>query len=153
MGPEARSARTAELQGLPMGGTGARSAGPAALGDDGRVTGGAVAGATVVRPLGPVEQVAPRAVPARPSGARSGIVAYALSSDAAVGVRRFERAGAGDPAGTARACARFPSAARAQEAFLGAGGPARDPRGLDPDGDGFACGWDPTPFRRAVGRS
>ena len=23
-------------------------------------------------------------------------------------------------------------------------------RGLDPDGDGFACSWDPSPFRNAV---
>jgi hypothetical protein len=31
-----------------------------------------------------------------------------------------------------------------------AGGPRRDPLGLDPDGDGFACAWDPTPFRTAL---
>ena len=32
-----------------------------------------------------------------------------------------------------------------------AGGPERDSEGLDPDGDGFACGWDPAPFRRSRG--
>ena len=38
----------------------------------------------------------------------------------------------------------------AQQAFLEAGGPERDRKGLDPDGDGYACAWDPTPFRAAV---
>ena len=33
------------------------------------------------------------------------------------------------------------------KAFLEAGGPKRDRKGLDPDGDGFACAWDPRPFR------
>ena len=42
------------------------------------------------------------------------------------------------------------SDAAAQEAFLKAGGPERDRYGLDPDGDGFACRWDPTPFRAAI---
>jgi hypothetical protein len=32
---------------------------------------------------------------------------------------------------------------------LSNGGPERDRLGLDPDGDGFACYWDPTPFRLA----
>ena len=35
----------------------------------------------------------------------------------------------------------------AAEAFLKAGGPQRDSKKLDPDGDGFACGFDPTPFQ------
>ena len=30
------------------------------------------------------------------------------------------------------------------------GGPERDRKGLDPDGDGFACAWDPRPFRAAL---
>jgi hypothetical protein len=38
----------------------------------------------------------------------------------------------------------------AQIAFLERGGPKRDTLGLDPDGDGFACYWDPAPFRKAV---
>jgi hypothetical protein len=52
----------------------------------------------------------------------------------------------GDP------CARFGSHDRAQEAFLASGGPASDRHGLDPDGDGFACGWDPAPFRAVLNR-
>lgn len=46
-----------------------------------------------------------------------------------------------------RACARFVSSDQAQMDFLRRGGPERDPRNLDPDGDGFACAWDPTPFQ------
>jgi hypothetical protein len=38
-------------------------------------------------------------------------------------------------------CADFARGARAQVFFLAAGGPARDPHGLDADGDGLACEW------------
>ncbi|WP_090110800.1 hypothetical protein [Limimaricola pyoseonensis] len=51
-----------------------------------------------------------------------------------------------------RNCAGYNSPDEAQRDFLSRGGPERDPRGIDPDGDGFACGWDPAPFRAAVGR-
>ena len=37
----------------------------------------------------------------------------------------------------------------AQAEFLRRGGPDRDPKALDPDGDGFACSWDPRPFQAA----
>ena len=40
--------------------------------------------------------------------------------------------------------------ALAQEEFLRTGGPERDKLGVDPDGDGFACAWDPRPFRTAL---
>ena len=40
---------------------------------------------------------------------------------------------------------------QAQIDFLSKGGPERDRLSLDPDGDGYACGWDPRPFRKAVG--
>jgi hypothetical protein len=48
------------------------------------------------------------------------------------------------------ACLQFANQDLAQEAFLAAGGPDRDPNHLDPDGDGFACWWDPAPFRQAA---
>lgn len=48
-----------------------------------------------------------------------------------------------------KSCARYGSPEAAQQAFLGSGGPKRDPKNLDPDGDGFACYWDPTPFQKA----
>ena len=40
--------------------------------------------------------------------------------------------------------------ARAQIDFLAKGGPERDRLGVDPDGDGYACAWNPAPFRAAV---
>ncbi|MEQ9673592.1 MAG: hypothetical protein RLO10_03940, partial [Roseovarius indicus] len=49
-----------------------------------------------------------------------------------------------------RNCAKYSSADRAQIDFLANGGPNRDKMGLDPDGDGYACGWNPAPFRIAV---
>jgi hypothetical protein len=48
-------------------------------------------------------------------------------------------------------CDRYRSKDEAQQDFLAKGGPERDAYGLDPDGDGYACGWDPRPFRLAVG--
>ena len=50
-----------------------------------------------------------------------------------------------------RACAAYSSPDRAQEDFLASGGPERDRKSLDPDGDGFACAWDPAPFRAVRG--
>ena len=44
-------------------------------------------------------------------------------------------------------CSRYRSDDDAQRAFLAAGGPDRDSLGLDPDGDGFACGWNPAAYR------
>ena len=49
---------------------------------------------------------------------------------------------------SASACRRFSNADEAQRAFLANGGPQTDRGGLDPDGDGFACSWDPTPYRQ-----
>ncbi|MEM1356457.1 MAG: excalibur calcium-binding domain-containing protein [Planctomycetota bacterium] len=43
-----------------------------------------------------------------------------------------------------RDCSDFSSAAAAQRFFIAAGGPARDPHGLDRDGDGSACEWGKT---------
>ena len=94
--------------------------------------------------------VRPEALPQRPADTGPNIVAYALQAPNAVGEPRYRRGGVFGVNRTARNCAAFTSADRAQEAFLAAGGPQRDRQGLDPDGDGFACGWDPAPFRRAV---
>lgn len=53
----------------------------------------------------------------------------------------YPRGSAGQPPGPPRDCAEFPSGAEAQRFFLATGGPAVDPYGLDPDGDGLACNW------------
>ena len=94
----------------------------------------------------------PEAVPERPSGrAAPNIVAYALSTNNPVGQPAYDRPSRFNEDRYRRSCAEFTSPDQAQAAFLAAGGPARDRRGLDPDGDGFACFWDPTPFRNARG--
>ncbi len=76
------------------------------------------------------------------------LVRYALAADHAPGTTIYRRAG-GSAAQAARVCAGFANPDAAQIAFLAAGGPGRDPRGMDPDGDGFVCGWDPAPFRQS----
>jgi hypothetical protein len=91
----------------------------------------------------------PTAVPERPGNTGPNIVAFAVSTTHAPGTPVYRRSnfGKGDPSGK---CARYGSPDRAQEAFLEAGGPERDKLGIDPDGDGFACLWDPRPFRTAL---
>ena len=76
------------------------------------------------------------------------LTAYAQANSHAVGTPVHARDFA-SPERAERACARYATAEQAQTAFLAAGGPAQDPRGLDPDGDGYACGWDPASARGA----
>jgi len=96
--------------------------------------------------------VAPEPVPERPTGAGPNIAQYALSTTNQVGQPVYSRIGRVSQERYLSNCARYGSADLAQEAFLAAGGPERDRLGLDPDGDGFACFWDPAPFRAAVRR-
>jgi hypothetical protein len=95
------------------------------------------------------EVIAPTALPQRSDQNGASIVQYALSTTHAPGVQMYNRSSlfARDPL---RTCAKYPSSDLAQEAFLASGGPQKDREGLDPDGDGFACGWDPRPFRNAL---
>ncbi len=96
------------------------------------------------------EVVAPTAVPQRGSDGQPNIVQYALNTSNPVGTQLYSRAGFNLQAKAQRNCARFPSSDQAQIEFLANGGPQRDRKGLDPDGDGYACSWDPSPFRSAV---
>ena len=93
--------------------------------------------------------IEPTALPERVGAQRSNIVEFALSTRHNPGTQMYRRGGISFTS-PERACARYPSADLAQEAFLDRGGPDRDPLGVDPDGDGFACGWDPRPFRAAL---
>ncbi|EPX85152.1 hypothetical protein [Salipiger mucosus] len=95
--------------------------------------------------------VSPRAVPNRPGTDRPNIVQFALQTNNAVGQPLYDRSGFNAENRQLRACAEFPSSDLAQEEFLAQGGPERDRRGMDPDGDGFACDWDPAPFRAVRG--
>lgn len=98
-----------------------------------------------------MQVAAPEAVPDRPRGSGPNIVAFALSTSNAVGQQVYSRSGRFNQDRYSRACAKYGSSDQAQTAFLEAGGPERDRQGLDPDGDGFACFWDPSPFRNARG--
>ncbi len=91
----------------------------------------------------------PKPVQERSGNSGPNIVQYALSTTNQPGTPVYKRGSLvrRDPA---VACAKYPSADLAQQAFLAAGGPEKDRLGLDPDGDGFACDWDPRPFRSAV---
>ncbi|MCQ0969661.1 hypothetical protein MLD63_04360 [Paracoccus sp. TK19116] len=80
------------------------------------------------------------------AGSTPVLVRYAYAADHAPGTVVWQRAG-GSAATAARVCASYADADRAQMAFLAAGGPDVDPRGMDPDGDGFVCGWDPARWR------
>jgi len=96
------------------------------------------------------EVVQPTAVPTRPGDSAPNIVAYALSTTNALGQKVYSRSGFNADSKFLRACAGYSSSDKAQEEFLRNGGPQRDRQGVDPDGDGFACYWDPTPFRKVA---
>ena len=128
-----------------------------AMGGQGAVIGsnvgapmGTVAAATPMQPVAAVAQppVPPAQLPAR-AGDKANVVQYALATNHAVGTPMYERSSL-QLRSPEKACASYASPDQAQAAFLDAGGPDKDRKGLDPDGDGFACSWDPTPFRNAV---
>lgn len=98
------------------------------------------------------EVIQPTAIPARPSSTGPNIVAYALSAPNRLGQEWYSRSILSGQARFQRNCAAYNNPDAAQRDFLARGGPDRDPRGVDPDGDGFACGWDPAPFLLAAGR-
>ncbi len=93
--------------------------------------------------------VQPKDLPQRPGDTGPNIVEFALATKHAPGVQMYKRSGLGLRDVNA-ACAKFPSPDQAQQDFLAKGGPERDRMGVDPDGDGFACAWDPRPFRTAL---
>ena len=95
--------------------------------------------------------VEPTALPTRPGETGPNIVAYALSAPNVKGQEWYSRSILSGQGRFERNCATYNSPDAAQRDFLARGGPERDPRGIDPDGDGFACGWDPAPFKLAAG--
>ncbi len=92
-------------------------------------------------------QIEPAPLPERKGASTPNIAAYALGTSNPVGNRIYSRSGFNLEAKARRNCAKYPSPDQAQIAFLAAGGPEKDRHGLDPDGDGYACSWDPAPFR------
>lgn len=90
----------------------------------------------------------PQPLPMRPSNDGPNLAEYALSTTNNVGQKLYSRVNLFGHDAYLHACARYTSPDLAQMAFLKAGGPTRDQLGIDPDGDGFACDWDPAPFRK-----
>ena len=71
------------------------------------------------------------------------LASFALSQKQAIGEKTYSRRG-----GAASQCSKYRSNPdEAQRVFLSLGGPERDRRGLDKDGDGFACDWNPDQYR------
>ncbi len=96
-------------------------------------------------------QIEPTALPTRSDNTGPNIVAYALNAPNRKGQEWYSRSLLSGESRFQRNCASYNTPDDAQRDFLARGGPERDPRGIDPDGDGFACGWDPAPFRLAAG--
>lgn len=88
--------------------------------------------------------VQPGPLPARPEGVN--IALFASQTTNSVGQSIYPR-NVGARVASVGNCGRFRDADAAQRAFLSGGGPEADRYGLDPDGDGFACKWDPAPYR------
>ncbi len=95
------------------------------------------------------EQIAPTAVPDRPSNTGPNIVEYALNAPNVKGQEWYSRSILSGENRFQRNCAAYATPDDAQRDFMSRGGPERDRLGIDPDGDGFACGWDPAPFKVA----
>ncbi len=95
------------------------------------------------------EVIQPTAVPTREGDAGPNIVEYAINAPNVKGQEWYSRFRLSGANRAARNCADYTSADEAQRDFLRRGGPDKDPRGIDPDGDGFACAWDPAPFKLA----
>lgn len=109
--------------------------------------GGAAPAPVSAAPTAPMVSSAP-AAPVVSGSAGPNLAAYALSATNAPGQAAWPRGGL-KLTNSDKACAKYVSPDLAQMAFLERGGPQRDPGNLDPDGDGFACGWDPRPFQAA----
>ncbi len=96
--------------------------------------------------------IEPGDLPKRDGSNTVNIVEFALNSDNLLGSPVYSRFPVGGQTRFLQNCSKYPSSDIAQIEFLKRGGPKRDILGLDPDGDGFACFWDPLPFRQAVGQ-
>jgi hypothetical protein len=94
--------------------------------------------------------IQPVALPTRQGGGGPNIVAFAIAAENAKGQQVYRRNGFNAARKYQRSCSGFASQDQAQQTFMAAGGPEKDRSGMDPDGDGFACAWDPAPFRNAV---
>ncbi|WP_334194064.1 hypothetical protein [Pararhodobacter sp.] len=108
-----------------------------------------------ITPQGAAPQQAPIVTASIPAPSEHGgpnLMAYALAQTQAVGTETYRRINPLRWSRWENACLQYRNQDAAQQAFLEDGGPERDRGNLDPDGDGFACWWDPTPLRQALAR-
>lgn len=98
------------------------------------------------------QQVLPTALPTRPANTGPNIVEYALNAPNRKGQEWYSRSIFATQGRFERNCVKYASPDAAQRDFLASGGPERDRKGIDIDGDGFACGWDPAAFTLAASR-
>lgn len=101
-----------------------------------------IAGAPVVVQRKPVAGVVTPAASGEPDALRR----FAISAHHKPGTPVWPRP-MPDATKAARLCASHASPEAAQRAFLAAGGPQIDVTGIDPDGDGYVCGWDAAALR------
>ena len=94
--------------------------------------------------------IQPQALPQR-TETEPNIVAFAIATTHPVGTKVYRRSGFNATNRYNRSCGQFRHQDQAQIAFLAAGGPERDRNGMDPDGDGYACRWDPSIYRTTGG--
>lgn len=90
--------------------------------------------------------IAPEPVPQQNINAN--VVAFAKETTHPVGTKRYNRPAFRDRVQAASNCRRLGSDDEAQRQFLANGGPTTDRFNLDPDGDGFACSFDPEKYRK-----
>ncbi len=89
--------------------------------------------------------VQPEAVPQQDVNAN--VVKFARETTHPKGTKVYNRPAFRDRVQSASVCRRFASNDEAQRQFLANGGPTTDRFNLDPDGDGFACRFDPATYR------
>ncbi len=75
------------------------------------------------------------------------VAKYARATTHTIGTKLHRRPAFASKSNSLRTCLKFATAEEAQRRFLATGGPTTDQFNLDPDGDGFACGFDPQPYR------
>ncbi|MEP3347939.1 MAG: hypothetical protein ABJN34_02920 [Litoreibacter sp.] len=95
--------------------------------------------------------IAPKAVPNRPGSRIQTPIQFALATSHPIGQKVYRRS-VFSASKAQKACASYSSSELAQDAFLKAGGPQKDKLGVDPDGDGYACGWNPGKYRGVANR-
>ena len=82
---------------------------------------------------------------------RKNVADFAIETTHNVGLKIYPRRSLFvTEAGVRKRCSEFPDSYSAQQAFLDLGGPDVDSMKIDPDGDGFVCGWNPNSLRQLL---